>query len=340
MNQRPDTHRARTRQAGDPRPTLTVALIVLNEERNLRELLPTLSWADELVVVDGGSEDASPAAAREHGARVVSRRFEDFAIQRNTALESSSGDWVLFIDADERPMPAMPAELRERVQSPRCDAYRVPIRSSLFGRAVRRGGTQNDRPVRLVRRGRGRWRGGVHEVLVVAGRVGTLRHGLTHDTQQDLETFLTKMHRYTRLEAVARVRGGRRPRRGAGPARAAVEVFRRLVWKQGALDGPPGWKFALLSGLYEWVLAREHHRQWALAHATPLGSEGDRHPLRSERRASPRPVNGSGFARRALPSTGSRLPSVARGPRPLRWSVVATHETRFPIDEKSDDERG
>jgi len=256
MNGRRRTHR----------PSLTVALIVLNEERNLRELLPTLRWADELVVVDSGSDDASLTVARDHGARATHRHFTDFAAQRNAALQLATSDWVLFIDADERPTPAMIAELRRRVQSSRCNAYRLPIHSSLFGRAVRWGGTQNDRPMRLVRRGCGLWRGAVHEVLTVAGRVGSLRHGLRHDTQQDLETFLTKMHRYTRLEATARVRRGRRPMRGAGPMRAMVEVFRRLIWKQGALDGPAGWKFALLSGLYEWVLAREHRRQWALAH--------------------------------------------------------------------------
>jgi hypothetical protein len=145
---------------------------------------------------------------------------------------------------------------------------------------MRFGGTQDDRPIRLFRRGRAEWVGRVHEVLRVDGPVRALRWGMAHRTQPDLETFLTKMHRYTRLEAAERVARGRRPSRWPAPTLAAREVFRRLIWKRGALDGPEGWAFAALSGVYEWVLAREHARGWHRArtmpsrqHDAPLGKE-------------------------------------------------------------------
>ncbi len=242
------------------RPTVTAAIITLNEERNLRELLPSLDFVDEIVLVDGRSRDASQQVARSHGCRVVSRRFDTFAAQRNRAIRAAQGDWVLSLDADERPTPGLAEEIGSRIVGSRADAYRVPIRSRIFGRAVRRCGTQDDCPIRLFRRLSARWSGDVHEVLQVAGCVDRLGNWLTHDPLPDLETFLTKMHRYTLLEARSRVALRRRPSWRDTWISPPREVFRRLIYKRGFLDGPAGWAFCLLSGLSQWVLAREHRR--------------------------------------------------------------------------------
>jgi hypothetical protein len=247
------------------RPTITAAIIAANEARNLEDLLPRLDWVDEIVVVDGGSSDRTARVARSHGARVRWRPFDTFAGQRNAALQSAAGDWVFSIDADERPTPGLGREIRRRIAGARHAAFRVPIRSSIFGRRLRFCGTQDDRPIRLFRRQTARWVGEVHEVLRVSGRVGRLRHGLEHRTIPDLHAFLSKMHRYTALEAHQRVAAGRAPRRRQRWTAPAREVLRRLVWKQGLLDGPAGWAFCLLSGLSEWVLASRHRRLWLAA---------------------------------------------------------------------------
>ena len=244
------------------RPTVSAAIIALNEERNLAELLPALAWTDEIVVVDGGSSDGTVEVARSHGCQVFSRRFDHFAAQRNLALSMARGQWVLSIDADERPTPRLVAEIQQRIADGRCDGFRVPIRSSILGRRLRFCGTQDDCPVRLVRRGAARWRGEVHEVLRVSGRMGRLENWLVHRTLPDVETLLMKINRYTLLEARARVERGRRPTRYDPWLAPPREVFRRLVWKQGLLDGPAGWTFCLLSGLSEWVLARRHRQFW------------------------------------------------------------------------------
>ena len=242
------------------RPTITAAIIAQNEQRHLAELLPALDWVDQIVVVDGGSRDATVEVARAHGCCVVQRPFDTFARQRNHALRLARCDWVLSIDADERPTPRLIDEIGRRVTDGRHAAFRVPIRSTIFGRPLRRCGTQDDRPVRLFCRGAARWEGDVHERLRVAGRIGRLDGWLTHATLPDLDAFLAKMHRYTRLEAAARVAADRPVRWTDTWVAPAREIFRRLIVKQGLLDGPAGWAFCLLSGLSEWVLARQHRR--------------------------------------------------------------------------------
>ena len=244
------------------RPTITAAIITLDEEQNLGELLPRLDWVDEVVIVDGGSQDATVDVAQAHGCRVVSRRFDNYAQQRNLALQSATSDWVLSIDADERPTLALVDEIRWRLTNTRANGFRVPIRSTVLGRPLRRSGTQDDVPLRLARRDAARWTGEVHERLQVDGRVERLHHWLTHRTQSDLDEFFTKMHRYTDLDARWRVASGRRPRMADRYVAPAREVFRRLIYKQGFLDGPAGWAFCLLSGWYEFVLADKHRRYW------------------------------------------------------------------------------
>ena len=243
-------------------PTISAAIITLNEQHHLPTLLARLAWVNEIVVVDGGSTDDTVAIAQRHGCRVAAHPFHTFAQQRNRAIELAQSDWILSIDADERPTPAIVREIRTQIARSACAAFRVPIRSRIFGRPFRFSGTQDDRPIRLFRRGDAVWSGDVHEVLRVRGRVGALRAAFEHETLPTLTSFLQKMQRYTTLAARHRVATAQPPRWRDRALAPAVEVGRRLIWKGGLLDGPEGWMFCLLSGLSQWVLADKHRRWW------------------------------------------------------------------------------
>jgi len=245
-------------------PTVAAVILTLNEERNIGELLRELHWFDEIVVVDSGSRDLTVQVAKSHGCTVVSREFDSFANQRNHAASLAKSDWILSIDADERPTSHFVSEMKSRINDPRYSAWRIPIRSSIFGRKIRRSGTQDDNPIRLFRRRSASWIGDVHEVLKVDGRVGHIQSWFNHSTIPDLETFFTKMHRYTMLESNARVSAGRRPRRSDAWISPCREVLRRLFIKHGLLDGPTGWLFCFLSGVSEWVLSNRHSQLWKL----------------------------------------------------------------------------
>lgn len=242
------------------RPTVTVAIIAQNEAVRLRQLLPRLAWANAVLVVDGGSTDDTTETVRSCGATVLRRSFDHFAAQRNAALDAAATEWVFFIDADETPSVGFADDLRRRLRRERHVGYRVPIRSFIFGRKFRFSGTQDDAPLRLVRRDAGRWSGAVHETFTATGPISRLDAHLDHETLPTRAAFLAKMHRYTNLAAAASVARGEAPRLSDLFLRPAREVFRRLIWKHGWLDGPLGWQFCLLSGYSEWVLARKQRR--------------------------------------------------------------------------------
>jgi glycosyltransferase involved in cell wall biosynthesis len=279
------------------RPRVSAVVITLNEESNVAPLLRCLSWADETILVDGGSKDRTMDAARRMGAKVFERSFDTYALQRNFATSQAKGEWILSIDADERPSSNMPREVEAVIQDRRVSAFRVPIRSLIFGRRFRFCGTQDDRPIRLYRRDHGKWTGDVHEVLQVSGRVSQLASWLEHRTLPDFASFLAKMQRYTTLAAQSRMDDYLPPHAADSWFRPAREVFRRLVWKHGWLDGPEGWAFCLLSGVSEWVLARKHLRAWGRCRAGR--GTGDRCEFE-------RPVPGVGW----LPSEEVAAPRV------------------------------
>jgi glycosyltransferase involved in cell wall biosynthesis len=231
---------------------ISVLILAKNEADNLPSCLSTVSWADEVVVVvDRSSRDQTQAIAQRGADLVAVRTFDDFAGQRNAALELASGEWVFAIDADERATPALADEVRRVTSDPGQPhaGYRVPIRSVVLGRPFRFSGTQHDRPLRLFRRDAGRWVGTVHETVELNGSAGRLENALQHRTIPDMQTFLRKINEYTTLEAIKFEREGRRFRARDLAARPAWTFAKLYLGKQGFRDGLEGLAFCALSGL-------------------------------------------------------------------------------------------
>ena len=231
---------------------ISVLILAKDEAENLPSCLATVTWAHEvIVVVDRATRDQTAAIARREADLVAVRTFDDFAGQRNAALDLASGEWVFAIDADERATPELAAEIRRVTSDPRLAhaGFRVPIRSVILGRSFRFSGTQHDRPLRLFRRGSGRWVGAVHETVELRGSVGQLTHALQHRTIPDMRTFLHKINQYTTLEAIKFEREAR-PYRATDLTLRPFWTFLKLyLGKQGFRDGLEGFVFCALSGL-------------------------------------------------------------------------------------------
>jgi len=231
---------------------LTVLIAARNEEKNLPGCLESVGFADErVVVVDARSGDRTLEIAQDLADVVFTRSFDSFAGQRNAALERASGDWILSIDADERVTPELAEEIGGRVLDARSAdvGFRIPIRSEILGRPFGHSGTQMDLPLRLFRRGRGRWEGRVHETVAIEGPVGRMVHPLEHRTLPDVRVFLNKIEHYTSLEARDLYQAGSRYRTSDLTLGPLLTFLRLYIYRQGFRDGVEGLMFCALSGV-------------------------------------------------------------------------------------------
>ena len=210
--------------------------------------------ADEIVVLDDGSTDATVAIARAAGARVEHRPFDDFSRQKQAALALATGDWALVIDADERVTPALAGAIRDAmVADASADGYSVRRTITYLGARLRWGGTGSEWVLRLVRRGRGRFSDRpIHEHLLVDGPTGRLRGDLEHIKYDKLSEHMRALDRYTEVIADEKRRSGGRFH-AWHVLRIVAELLNRLILRGGFLDGRPGIIYAVMSSYYSFL---------------------------------------------------------------------------------------
>jgi glycosyltransferase involved in cell wall biosynthesis len=238
------------------RTRLSVVLITLNEEANLPRCLESVKGlADEVVVVDSGSSDATAAIALEAGCRLIQREFTGYGEQKQFALEQARGDWLLCLDADEwldnRAHDAISSLLREPPPEPVC-GFRLCRQFRYLGRWLRFGPWAGERKLRLVRRGCARWsKHSVHESMyLVQGRCGDLSGRLLHEPYRDLSHQLGKIDRYTELIAERDASmSGYRVWFGMLLEPPLVFLYAYLL-RLGVLDGRPGFIAAATHAFY------------------------------------------------------------------------------------------
>jgi len=194
------------------RASLSVAIITLNEERNLPACLESVRWAEEVVVCDSGSQDRTLEIARQRGARTYQgplagvRRPQEPGRRAVRHAVGAGGGRGRACD------PELRAAIERVLADPAAaDGYWVPRRNFFLGRWIRGGGWHPDATIRLFRRGRGRFaERAVHEAVEVGGQVGYLQAPLEHFTYDSIGAYLTRMDRYSTLAAMELHRGGRR----------------------------------------------------------------------------------------------------------------------------------
>lgn len=233
--------------------SLTIALIVKNEAANLAACLESCTdLAAEIVVVDSGSTDDTVAIAEQFGAKVVVHTdWQGFGPQRQVAQSHVTGDWVLWLDADERLTPTLKASIQTVLNvDDRQALYQVSRLSWVFGRFIRHSGWYPDRVVRLYATTKtGYTTAPVHEqVIVPAGcPVKTLDGDLLHYTYRDLQHYLVKSAQYADLWATERKKRGKTSSLTQGTLHALGCFFKMYLLKAGFLDGKQGLLLALLS---------------------------------------------------------------------------------------------
>lgn len=220
---------------------LAAVLITRNAASQLRPCLESLHFCAEIVVVDSGSPDGTQELAREFGARVIEAEWRGFGPMKQFAVEQAAHDWVLCIDADERVSDTLRESILAVLSVPTFSAYRFPRCNRFMGRYLRHGEGYPDWSLRLFDRRHARWSDdAVHEKVLAATPVGELSGDLLHDTEETLETYLSKQNRYTTLAAAAAIDAGKRAGIGQLLFSPVIRFIKFYLVRRGFLDGLPG----------------------------------------------------------------------------------------------------
>jgi glycosyltransferase involved in cell wall biosynthesis len=236
-----------------PRPAVSACIVAMDEADRISDCLTSLSWCDEIVVVDSHSSDDTREIAAGHGARVIERDWPGHVAQKEFAIRQARHDWVFCIDADERVSPELEKEIVELRGSgfPDHAGWRMPRLSRYLGRWIRHGSWYPDRQLRLFDRRRGRWGGrDPHDRVELEGSVGELDGHLLHEPYRGLEDHLATIGRYTTTMAAELHEQGRRAHAADIVLRPAWRFFRFYVVEGGWLEGWRGLLMAYLAAHY------------------------------------------------------------------------------------------
>mgnify|MGYP006273604727 CR=1 FL=1 len=241
-------------------PKLSVTIITRNEADDIAEALASVAWADERLVIDSGSTDATVAIATAAGARVLVRDWPGYGAQKNVAAMEATHDWVLSIDADERVPPALAAEIQRAVAAPDACAYRLPRVTWHLGRWIRGTDWFPDLQTRLYDRRHARWtETRVHESVTVQGPVGHLQTPLEHYAYRTISEHLDTIDRYTTLAAQQMAEAGRRGRLWQIAVHPPLAFLRNYLLRGGWRLGTAGF---IVSAMNAWYVGLKYAKLW------------------------------------------------------------------------------
>lgn len=217
--------------------SLTVIIPTFNEENYLADCLHSVRFADQLIVVDSFSGDATVDIAKRFGCEVIGRKFDNFSSQKNAAIALAKGDWILFLDADERVTEKLKIEILETIGNPKHSAYKIKFPHFYMNRFLYH--TQN-KVVRLVKNEDIRFEGEVHEKLLHKGSVGLLENFMIHYTYKGLFHYIKKKDSYAWFQAKMACGKSKKARYIHLVFKPFYRFFHTYFIRRGFLDGVPG----------------------------------------------------------------------------------------------------
>ncbi|MBN2000461.1 glycosyltransferase family 2 protein [candidate division KSB1 bacterium] len=242
--------------------SISVILITLNEEKNIDACLQSVQWADEIVVVDSFSTDRTIEIVKNYTDKVILHPFDGYAENKNLALDRTTSEWILWLDADERVTPELSDEIKHVLNKTEYQGFEMPRKAFFLGRWIKHCGWYPGYVLRLFRKQNARFsHNKVHEGLILDGSCGRLTHALLHYTDDSLEHYLWKFNRYTSLAAEELHERGRRAGLGSIIFRPVFAFLKMYFMKRGFLDGIEGLMLCLLSAGY---VAVKYAKTWEL----------------------------------------------------------------------------
>ncbi len=220
---------------------LSVTIITLNAGEQIEACLKSASFANEILIVDSGSSDATLDLACKAGATVIHQSWLGFGKQKQFAVEKAKYDWVLCLDADERVSDALRLGIQQELEAPRFYAYQMPRRNRFMGRWLKHGEGYPDLSLRLFHRGHAAWSDdSVHEKVITQTSTGRLKGDLLHESETSIENYLEKQNHYTSLQAQALYAGGKHTNILQLLFSPPLRFIKFYLFRLGFMDGLPG----------------------------------------------------------------------------------------------------
>jgi glycosyltransferase involved in cell wall biosynthesis len=241
---------------------ISVIILTKNEEKNILDCLETVSWADEIIILDDNSGDRTAEIAESQkikNLKVLRRTLDsDFSKQRNYALSHAANEWVLFIDADERVSPELRREINdfiiEEKDKPLINGMFIRRRDVLWGRLLKHGEVGNIKLLRLARKSAGIWHGKVHEQWLVDGQTETFENYLIHYPHQTISEFLAEINFYTTIKAKELLESGQKTSILKIILYPKAKFIQNYILRLGFLDGIEGLVLVILMSLHSFLV--------------------------------------------------------------------------------------
>lgn len=224
-----------------PRQPYSLVLITRDAAHLLAECIASAPGADEILVVDSGSRDDTPALAQRLGARVIHQDWLGYGPQKRFAALAARHDWILSLDADERLTPELLSSIERALENPEAAVYLLPRRNRFMGRWLLHGEGYPDWCARLFDRRKGNWSSdAVHEKLETQDPPARLSGDLLHESEQGLSDYLAKQNQYTDIQARLMLQAGKRFSAAKMLTSPLFRFIKFYFLRRGFLDGLPG----------------------------------------------------------------------------------------------------
>lgn len=229
---------------------LTAIIPTGNEEHNIEEVIQSVSFADEIMVVDSFSTDKTVEKAKKHTNFIIQREYENSASQKNWAIPQANHDWILLVDADERVTPELKEEVLKIINSdPEEVGFWIYRSNDFMGKRIQYSDWQGDKVIRLFRKSKSKYENKqVHAEVICDGKVGYLKNKLLHNTYHGFDKYMDKLNRYAWWQAKDLHKKGKKPSLFHFVFKPFYRFFKQYILKGGFRDGVPGLVIATLGG--------------------------------------------------------------------------------------------
>ena len=233
---------------------ISAIIPTLNEEIHIEDAIKSVSFADEIIVIDSYSTDKTIELAKKHKVNIILRKFDDFSTQKNFAIEKAKYDWIYILDADERVTPEVKKEILKAVKNPK-DFVGFYVRRTFFflGRKINFGGCQRDKVVRLFLKKHCKYNGSpVHETISANGKLGFFKNKIDHFSYKSYDHYISKMNHYAALRGKQYHNEGKTVNLFHILIKPPVRFIIHYLIRLGFLDGYAGFVFARVQAYGVW----------------------------------------------------------------------------------------